>query len=87
MSGARTNFLDLNFDLLSFDDLKHRLQLVNPATPYAYVVTTNVQHVVEVHRNPSLRELYDEAAFCVCDSRILRSLAKNGLRADAPLSF
>ena len=81
MTGARINFLDLNFDLLSFEDLKHRLQLVNPAAPYAYVVTPNVQHVVEVHRDPNLRQLYDEATYCVCDSRILRLLARvRGIR-------
>src|SRR6185312_14056034 len=81
MTGARINFLDLNFDLLSFEDLKHRLQLVNPAVPYAYVVTPNVQHVVEVHRDPNLRQLYDEATYCVCDSRILRLLARvRGIR-------
>jgi N-acetylglucosaminyldiphosphoundecaprenol N-acetyl-beta-D-mannosaminyltransferase len=81
MPAPRINFLDLNFDPLSFEDLKHRLELVNPATPYGYVVTPNVQHVVEVHSEPKLRKLYDEATYCVCDSRILRLLARlRGIR-------
>lgn len=81
MPVARINFLDLDFDPLSFEDLKHRLELVNPGTPYAYVVTPNVQHVVEVHRDPKIRQLYEDATYCVCDSRILRFLARlRGIR-------
>jgi N-acetylglucosaminyldiphosphoundecaprenol N-acetyl-beta-D-mannosaminyltransferase len=72
----RINFLDLGFDRLTFEEIKNWLQAVDTTTPYGYVVTPNVQHVVEVHRDPTLRELYDDAMLCVCDSRILRFLAR-----------
>lgn len=76
MPTDRINFLDLSFDRLTFEDVKDRLQSVDAATPYAYVVTPNVHHVVQVHGDPILRELYDDATLCVCDSRILRLLAR-----------
>lgn len=76
MPTDRISFLDLGFDRLTFEDIKNWLRSVAPASPYAYVVTPNVQHVVEVHRDPKLRKLYDDATLCVCDSRILRFLAR-----------
>jgi exopolysaccharide biosynthesis WecB/TagA/CpsF family protein len=37
--------------------------------------------MVQVHDEPRLRELYEDARFCVCDSRILRLLARlSGVR-------
>lgn len=81
MSNNRINFLDLNFDQLTFEDIKHRLQSADARTPYAYVVTPNVNHVVQLRRDPSLLSLYNDATFCVCDSRILRILARlSGIR-------
>jgi exopolysaccharide biosynthesis WecB/TagA/CpsF family protein len=76
MRTDRINFLDVNFDRLSFRNVKDRLQAATSETPYAYVVTPNVDHVVRIHREPALRELYDAADLCVCDSRILRLLAR-----------
>ena len=48
MPKARINLLDLNFDLLTFEDLTQRLVLVNPGTANVYLVTPNLQHVVQV---------------------------------------
>ncbi|HEV2593844.1 MAG TPA: WecB/TagA/CpsF family glycosyltransferase [Sphingomicrobium sp.] len=72
----RVNFLDLHFDLLSFPEIKHRLQAVKVSSRYEYIVTPNVDHVVRVHREPELRELYERADLCVCDSRVLKFLAR-----------
>lgn len=81
MPSDRINFLGLGFDQLSFEDIKRRLQSADADTPYAYIVTPNVNHVVQVHSDPSLQKLYDDATFCVCDSRILRILARlSGIR-------
>lgn len=77
----RVNFLDLNFDPLTFKGVKGRLQRVNPGSRYGYVVTPNVDHIVRLHREPALHELYEAAALCLCDSRILRFLARlRGIR-------
>lgn len=76
MPTKRINFLDLHFDRLSFKDVKDRLRAAGPGTHYAYLVTPNVDHMVRLHREPELRRLYEEADLCVCDSRILRFLAR-----------
>ena len=76
MPDDRIDFLDLGFDRLTFEEVKQWLRSVSPASPYAYIVTPNVHHVVQVHRDPTLRGLYDDATFCVCDSRVLRILAR-----------
>ena len=41
-------------------------------TPYAYVVTPNVDFVVRAQRDAAARDLYDRAAVQICDSRVLR---------------
>jgi len=77
----RVDFLDINFDRLTFEDVKRRLEAVTPSSRYSYVVTPNVDHVVRLHREPRLRDLYDAADLCVCDSRILGLLARlRGIR-------
>ena len=77
----RAAFLDLNFDLLTFEDVKKRLDRASAASRYAYVVTPNVDHVVRLHREPKFRELYDDADLCLCDSKVLRLLARmRGIR-------
>jgi len=61
----RVDFLDINFDRLTFEDVKRRLEAVTPSSRYSYVVTPNVDHVVRLHREPRLRDLYDAADLCV----------------------
>ena len=76
MRTNRADFLDLTFDRLTFRQVKDRLRAVTAATPYGYIVTPNVDHVVRLRREPELRPLYEEASLCLCDSRILRLLAR-----------
>ena len=75
----RTNtvtFLDLSFDNLALNEVKARLAEVSPKTPYSYIVTPNVDHVVRLESHPELRPIYEDAELCVCDSRILALLAR-----------
>ena len=76
MRTDRVEFLDLHFDRLTFHQVKGRLRAITAATPYGYLVTPNVDHMVRLHREPALRTLYEEAKLCLCDSRILRLLAR-----------
>ena len=76
MPTDRVNFLDVQFDRLTFHDVKARLQSVSHASRYAYVVTPNVDHVVRIHREDGLLGLYEMADLCLCDSRILWLLAR-----------
>ena len=72
----RINFLDVQFDRLDFNDVKAWLRSATSETPYAFVVTPNVDHLVRIEREPELRSLYESADLCVCDSRILKLLAR-----------
>src|SRR3954467_8139540 len=76
MHTDRVDFLDLTFDRLTFSQVKKRLRTVNAATSYGYIVTPNVDHMVRLEREPELRPLYEGAELCLCDSRILRLLAR-----------
>ncbi len=76
MRTDRSNFLSIDFDHLTFGDAIARMRAVMPGTPFGYVVTPNVDHIVRLHQEPSLREAYRTASLCVCDSQILRLLAR-----------
>jgi exopolysaccharide biosynthesis WecB/TagA/CpsF family protein len=76
MHTDRVDFLDLKFDRLTFSQVKNRLRRVTAATPYGYIVTPNVDHMVRLRREPQLRPLYEGARLCLCDSRVLRLLAR-----------
>ena len=76
MRTDRVDFLDLTFDRLTFSQVKDRLRAVTADTPYGYIVTPNVDHMVRLSRAPELRPLYSSAYLCLCDSRVLRFLAR-----------
>src|SRR3954447_2764354 len=76
MRTDRVDFLDLTFDRLTFRQVKDRLRAVTAASPYGYIVTPNVDHIVRLRREPALRRLYDDARLCLCDSRVLKLLAR-----------
>src|SRR5687768_1977611 len=69
-------FLNLDFDNLALDEVKARLAQVSPQSPYGYIVTPNVDHLVKLESHPRLRAIYEDADLCVCDSRILSLLAR-----------
>jgi exopolysaccharide biosynthesis WecB/TagA/CpsF family protein len=88
MPTDRSDFLGVRFDRMSKDQTLERLSEVRPETPYSYVVTPNVDHLVRLHESQgtsrSLKPVYDDADLCLCDSRILQLLA--GLRGvDLPV--
>jgi exopolysaccharide biosynthesis WecB/TagA/CpsF family protein len=76
----RTEFLGLRFDLQSEAQVLERLSGATADAPFSYVVTPNVDHMVRLHESSetgrSLKPLYDGADLCLCDSRILRLLAR-----------
>lgn len=74
----RTDFLGVEFDRLTKEELIDRLAKVGPDSPFGYVVTPNVDHIVKLEREttPGLKAIIANAAFCLCDSRILARLAR-----------
>jgi N-acetylglucosaminyldiphosphoundecaprenol N-acetyl-beta-D-mannosaminyltransferase len=69
-------FLGLRFCLLTpFDAVQ--LIIARRSGPYRYVVTPNAYHVVAVHEEPArLLPIYRGAWLSLCDSQILRALAR-----------
>lgn len=75
----RTSFLDLDFDPLEQTDAIETVFSLAQGDAFAYVITPNVDHVVRLHRHlddARLWSAYRSAALCLCDSRVLRALAR-----------
>lgn len=73
------SFLGLRFDLLDEPQALAAVRTFAEGDRFAYVVTPNVDHLVRLHRQPGNRRLwasYEGATLRLCDSRILRSLAR-----------
>lgn len=73
---AVVHFLGLDFALACAEDWLRLL--LRPAAPdgFDYLVTPNVDHVVQLNKRPELAPVYDAASWHVCDSRILEKLAR-----------
>ena len=76
MPTKRISFQGIDFDNLSIAAVMGRLLAVTEQTRFSYLVTPNVDHIVMLNGDESLRPLYSRAAICLCDSRILRRLAR-----------
>lgn len=75
----RIEFLGVNFDRLTEQQVIDRLSLVTAETPFGYIATPNVDHVVRLASDGTeadVRAAYAKASLCVCDSRVLESLAR-----------
>lgn len=75
----RVPFVGAGFDRLTMDEVLSRLSDVTPASPYGYVVTPNVDHVVRLDDPAEAAEfkpIYDGADLSLCDSRIIAHLAR-----------
>jgi N-acetylglucosaminyldiphosphoundecaprenol N-acetyl-beta-D-mannosaminyltransferase len=69
-------FLGLPFSLLPLQQVV-RLIIRRCGAPYRYVVTPNAYHVVIIHDDPDrLLPIYRGAWLSLCDSRIVRTLAR-----------
>lgn len=82
----RVPFLGVRFDNLKQEEVIAEVLKNAEGPDFAYVVTPNVDHIVQLHRAPAHEELwlsYEAADLCVCDSRILRAMAKtSGLKLE-----
>jgi exopolysaccharide biosynthesis WecB/TagA/CpsF family protein len=80
------SFLGLRFDQLDEPQALATVRALIEEDSFAYVVTPNVDHLVRLHRQPGNRRLwasYEGATLRLCDSRILRYLARlSGLSLD-----
>lgn len=77
-SEKRLAFLGFDFDLIDAAAAAARVEELARGAVFSYVVTPNVDHVVQLHHagDPRIAAAYSEAALCLCDSRILARLAR-----------
>jgi exopolysaccharide biosynthesis WecB/TagA/CpsF family protein len=76
-AAARTNFLGLDYDLLSQEEAFQRIAARDPRKPFGYLVTPNVDHIVRLEQaDPSIHGAYAQAELCLCDSRVVSRLAR-----------
>lgn len=68
-------FLNSAFDNIDFDTALERISARDPAAPFAFVVTPNVDHLVRLRRDRVLAPLYAQAWLTVCDSKVLELMA------------
>lgn len=74
---AQAILFDIRFDLLDGAQVHDWIAARDAHSPFAYVVTPNVDHVVRLeHAGPELHRIYRQADLCLCDSQILRRIAR-----------
>lgn len=73
---VRCDFLGAPFDLLSAEGVLQLVGESTASTPFRYVVTPNVDHVVRLRRQPDLMRCYSQAWLSVCDSRPIAALSR-----------
>jgi exopolysaccharide biosynthesis WecB/TagA/CpsF family protein len=76
-------FLNSAFDKIGLDTALRRITERDPASPFAFVVTPNVDHLVRLEHDTVLATLYAQAWLTVCDSRVLELIGRmSGERID-----
>ncbi|MCO6388806.1 WecB/TagA/CpsF family glycosyltransferase [Aliihoeflea sp. 40Bstr573] len=73
---ARRRFMGTPFDVVTHQAVVRMLSCSEDASPFRYIVTPNVDHVVRLNKNPALLPLYTDAWMSLCDSRPIRLLAR-----------
>ena len=68
-------FLNSAFDNIGFTTALERIVQRSPASPFAFVITPNVDHLVRLRRDGVLAPLYAQAWLTVCDSKVLELMA------------
>jgi len=76
-SSETIDFLHLGFNPLTLDSAVDAIAArASLGTPFTYVVTPNVDHMVKLAKEPARRPLYEAAWLTLNDSKILSALAK-----------
>ena len=73
---APVRLLGVEFAGLGPDDVLDRLAARPAASPFAYVVTPNTDHLIRLSVKPELGPLYEAAALRLLDSRVVARLAR-----------
>lgn len=69
-------FLGLTFTIAPQAAWRDLLLSPPPGANFSYLVTPNVDHIVQLSRNPDLAPAYADADWRMCDSRVIEKLAR-----------
>jgi N-acetylglucosaminyldiphosphoundecaprenol N-acetyl-beta-D-mannosaminyltransferase len=78
---ARQDFVGIEFVSATYEELAGELDRLARLDAFSLIVTPNVDHVVVLHRSlddpvaEKFRDAYSVARICLCDSRVLQTLA------------
>ena len=72
----RVEFLGVGFTDIGIAEALEWLRSRDSASSFAFVVTPNVDHVLNLQADAPLRRIYEAADLCLCDSRVLALLAR-----------
>lgn len=76
-----TPFVGVGFTNVTHAEIAIELDRLSRSAGFSFVVTPNVDHVVMLHRQRAgevterFRRAYEAADMCICDSRVLQTLA------------
>lgn len=65
----------MRFDKINYKETQELLAARSDKAQFGYVVTPNVQHVVDAHRNVARGKPFEDSLLCICDSQPVRMLA------------
>ncbi|WP_164881837.1 WecB/TagA/CpsF family glycosyltransferase [Paenirhodobacter populi] len=69
-------FLALEFTVRTAPEWRDLFLTPPPPGGFSYLVTPNVDHIVQLSKRPELGAIYDAADWRMCDSRILEKLGR-----------
>lgn len=72
----RVRLLGLDFADLDPAEAAARIAARPATAPFGFVVTPNADHLVRLTRQPALRSIYQGAALCLLDSRVVGRTAR-----------
>ncbi|QJU56450.1 WecB/TagA/CpsF family glycosyltransferase [Sphingomonas sp. AP4-R1] len=83
---SKREFLGLDFDGLDTEGALAWIAARSAESPFAYVITPNVDHMVRLTQlGRDLRRAYTHADLCLCDSRVLARLGRM-VNVDLPVA-
>jgi len=76
MTREKIQLLGIDFSNLDPERVAAWLAARDAAEPFGYVVTPNADHLVRLHRHPTMRRMYDGASLSLLDSRVIATAAR-----------
>ncbi len=69
-------FLNIEIDNLTFDEALERIDELLQMRAGGYVVTPNVDHIIQIEKNPEFRQAYQDAALVLTDGQPLMWISR-----------